>query len=451
MLEGIIIKACFNRDASEYMSMVGRLTDPDFTFLEGQVRVSRLGLAVFGKLRGALASQATTRTDTDFKLGLIRYTKRVMLLVLYNLRLISNSIDVLSPAQVASVLNWLVDAHCQFDRFVSTMTAKLNLKPIMLEYYFNRDYFVNLLDEIRNGFERIIEHDFNSVITQYLGQVASWEALDVGALDSQLFGYFKQKSGLFSRQLLAQFELTFVARLAFYLIQTMVRLHRIEDPGGSLEYDQYRPVLTKFVGLVSRQPFEKSHPKKLASKVFTSLERFFRSQAKSEIEESIHILTTIAKSQPDADLVQDLIELKHFRDERLQKQVASSFEVIVSSTLQAQNLPHKRSLYTKLNTLRAVNAFAKKLWKKALRKGLIVRSEVECPGEPGAGAETPVATRRVYRVADPSSRKLDKPQAPEVGPKELAPKKLSCRYINYKKSTFSDYNYIKAKWVRPQA
>lgn len=431
----------FNRYAPAIIGLIDQLEDPNYCYYQKDKRVSYILIQFFNLLKKMLNEINNIRKDRDFQLNLVRLVKRALLLFFYNLRFLSlrdNSLDV---QQIAIFLNGFHDIGAKFHEFMMFFREEYGVKNRMLKHFFNKVYFTQLFQEIRENFERSVGSLFEGEFRRFFDKIENWDYFKVNLLERDVMKKVNQEIKHFREEFHPNVENYFITTLNRQLIMLIIRNHTTHFAANNFEYKLYKKSVDQFVQTINNYEINDKLSKIQNAKILKGLENFFESQNPDRIEQSLFLLTFIIKNKDDMDLLLTLIKIKKFEDKPFEQKMHDYVNSVVRQMrLYSGGIKLKNRVFMYFRILNNINKMANKIWDQALTKGIIQSDEEEVPGD---DPENP-QIKKIYRLvvnADDSGGKKDEAEKP----KEMKEITLPCRFFNYKKKTKSDYNYIRTK------
>lgn len=431
----------FNRYAPVIIGLIDQLDDPNYCYYQKDKRISYILIQFFNLVKKMLNEINNIRKDRDFRLNQIRLVKRALLLFMYNLHFLSTNENALDVQQIAIFLNGFHEVNTKFHEFMMFFREEYGVKNRMLKHYFNKIYFVELFQEIRDNFEQSVGRLFESMYKRFFDKIDNWDFFKVNLLERDVMKKVNQEIKHFREEFHPNIENFFITTLNRQLIMLIIRNHTTHFADNNFEYKIYKKNVDQFVQTINNYEINDKLSKIQNAKILKGLENFFESQNPDRIEQSLFLLTFIIKKKDDMGLLLTLIKIKKFEDKPFEAKMHDYVNSVVRQMrLYSGGVKLKNRVFMYFRILNNINKMANKIWDQALTQGIIQSDEEEVPGDDPENPEI----KKIYRLMVNNEEDGGKKEE-EERPKEMKEVTLPCRFFNYKKKTKSDYNYIRTK------
>ena len=431
----------FNRYAPRIINLINQVEDIDYCYYQKDKRISYILIQFFNLLKKMLNEINNIRKDKDFQLNLIRLIKRALLLFFYNLEFLSVNESSLEVQEIAILLNAFYEVSAKFHEFMMFFKEEYGIKNRMLKNFFNKIYFTDLFERIKENFEIYVGKLFEAEFKKFFSKIDNWDFFKVNLLERDVMKKVNQEIKHFREEYHPYIENYFITTLNRQLIMLIIRNHTTHFANVNFEYKLYKKNVDQFVQTVNNYEINDKLSKIQNAKILKGLENFFESQNPDRIEQSLFLLTFIIKEKEDLDLLYKLIHMKKFDDKPFESKMDDYVHNVVRQMkLYSGGVKLKNRIFMYFRILNNINKMANKIWDRAQTKGIIQSDEEEIPGD---DPENPVI-KKIYRLMVNNDENSGNKEEEEV-PKEMKEVNFPCRYFNYKKKQPSDYNYIRTK------
>ena len=431
----------FNRYAPQILNLINQLEDIDYCYYQKDKRISYILIQFFNQLKKMLNEINNIRKDKDFQLNLVRLVKRALLLFFYNLRFLSIHENTLEVQNIAIFLNAFYEVQTKFHEFMMFFKEEYGIKNRMLKHFFNKTYFVELFDEIRDNFEKQVGKLFEKVFIKFFKKIDNWDFFKINMLERDIMKKVNEDIKHFREEFHPNVENYFITTLNRQLIMLIIRNHATHFSEVNFEYKLYKKTVDQFVQTVNNFEINDKLSKVQNAKILKGLENFFESQNPDRIEQSLFLLTFIIKTREDMNLLTTLIKMKKFDDKPFEATMTNYVESVVRQMrVYSGGVKLKNRVFMYFRILNNINKMANKIWDRAQTKGIIQSDEEEIPGDDPENPKIKKIYRLVVNTDDGGGKKGE-----DETPKEMKEVDLPCRFFNYKKKVKSDYNYIRTK------
>jgi hypothetical protein len=431
----------FNRYAPRIINLIDQVQDIDYCYYQKDKRISYILIQFFNLLKKMLNEINNIRKDKDFQLNLVRLIKRALLLFFYNLEFLSVNENTLEVQHIAIFLNAFYEVGTKFHEFMMFFKEEYGVKNRMLKNFFNKIYFTELFDKIKENFEIYVGTLFEKEFIKFFDKIDNWDFFKVNLLERDVMKKVNEEIKHFREEYHPYVENYFITTLNRQLIMLIIRNHQTHFSHVNFEYKIYKKNVDQFVQTVNNYEINDKLSKIQNAKILKGLENFFESQNPDRIEQSLFLLTFIIKKKEDLNLLYKLIHMKKFDDKPFENKMDDYVHKVVRHMkLYSGGVKLKNRVFMYFRILNNINKMANKIWERAQTQGIIQSDEEEIPGEDPDNPQI----KKIYRLVvnnDDSSGKKDE----EEVPKEMKEINLPCRFFNYKKKKPSDYNYIRTK------
>ncbi len=422
-LENIYMKLYFNANCVEIVSIFEKLKLPTYYYYIGDKKISYLIADGFNTLKGQLLSIKNIRKDMEFKVNVLTYLKRGVLLFLLNLEFFSTDTEVkLDVEKFPPLVNSFSEIWPKFEQMLKTISDGFKIGHKYLFYFFPRNHYRAWFNRISDNINRLYQYLLTQKINNFFKNLKSIDGLII----SDYFADYITSQLDLASQFLPQYNTLVESALMDATLNGLLEF--VADNFQNykdFEYDVFKIKLAEMQSKIINLKTNDSLTKLRAMKTIRSFTDFFSSN--QNMDYNIYNISFGFSFRKNYEKMNKIICLRPFQNEQLRQKMIKNLQ---NSTemFNAFNTDYyqKNRLYFKVRILKFINKFACKL----KQKYDTLHGE---PGKTNDGASVSAAPQN------------DQEPEPPKKPADVEDVKLSCRYFCYKKPSKQNYAYIKYK------
>ncbi len=424
-LENIFMKLYFNQNCVEISQLFDKLKLTTYYYYIDEKKISYIIADGFNLLKGHLISIKNIRKDSEFKVNVLTYLKRGLLLFLLNLEFLSQDLEIkLEVEKFPPLINAFIEINTKFEQLIKIISDNFKINHKYLFYFFPKNHYRNWFSKISENFNRLYQLLMTRDITEYFLNLKSID----GFVISDYFETFIIKKLELASQFLPQYNTLVESAVLDSTINCLFEYlsHNFKSE-KDFEYEVFKVKLAEMQSKIINLKTNDSLTKTRILKIIRSFNDFFTSS--NNIDYNLYNISFGFAFKKNFDEVNGIINIRHFTNntlrERIKVNLSNSNQLYKDFQIDSQK---KNKLYFKIRILKFINKFAMKL--KYLYEN-----------EYGAPNNNDDAISQATQAPNDQVEQVKKP--PDVD--DL---KLDCRYFCYKKPAKQNYAYIKYKYTK---
>ena len=414
VLETIYIKRYFNDNSTSIIQLFLNLTDPHYTFYKEERKISYIMIDVFNTIKSLVTQIKNIRKDKDFKLTLITFVRRCIVMVLSNMRFISEDEKIKIPLELfPAYINSFLEFQQRLDGLLKFIADNYGIKTKYLSYYFPRKYFKKNFAQIQESTINLYQRLLVTDIKAYFKKITMLEHFNIREFFEEHIDSKLEISNQFIHNFISIAEYAAVYSTINCFL-TFISDNYDKDP-DDFSLDVYIKKSAELQSKITALKLNDALIKIGVTKILRTLDAFFSENQNLYI--MAYNISFGFNFYKDFNKMTGIVNLKQYENSNTKKKIYAFIDDCNEMfKIYEHKSKVKSNVYHLIRVLTRVKIFIDNI-------------------------------KRAYAITRGEISDNEEPEEEEQKPPDTKPMVIPMRYFCYRKTTKQNYGYIKYKYA----